>query len=790
MDDEVIPFKVCDPAMGSGHFLVDAANQMAGLVVELLEEIPTVDNLPLSVTSQPNYWRRLITRHCLYGVDLNPLAVNLAKLSLWLNCFAKEHKLTFIDHHLRQGNSLVGLRSLQQLRTIPKRKRDKSSSDSYISSSFDFDNLSGVLKEVAKDWASIVEVPEDDTDTQKAIMEESYEAVSERLKPLADLFVVYLMDGYLTPEAYKEFFYRFADERSLGSWFATNVDDLQDRLKEYRKRHQFFHWPLEFSDVFVKSNGFSATVGNPPWEVVKTNSQEFFEFYDPNFRSYGKQEAIAKQEELMKSVPQRREKWERYCKVYEQLGIYFREPVIFRARGKGSINTFQLFLEQFFTLIENGRRMGIVVPGGVYSDQGCMPLRQLFFDEGNIQFIYCFENRKRIFDIHSSFKFVLLGVEKGGKSETFKCAFMEHDPEKLPTLEKNALCMSESLVRRFSPKNLSIMEFDSQRDVDLAESIYNQNSFLGNYLRNNWNTAIQLEFQIANINHLLKKNNEENEIDLFPLCRGKNIWILTNEFSSPAEWMYRNDVEAKETTWKVRFVFRDLAASTNERTFIPTVIPAGVPTVNTLHVCPLPEKAAMVIAAITSSFVLDWVARGKVNMHVNAYVVEQLPMVDFEGDDTRTSLIRSSILARACRLICTSEMFSTIWKSCFQEEWRKLEFWYPQLSSLNYGPAHEWQVREKITKHAKNLDKEWSGESGAKDRMPDGTDVGDRAQLRAEIDAYVAHLYQLNREQFSYILGTFPVLKKKEEKKFGEFLSKRKCLEEFDRLAIVLGEKS
>jgi len=101
VEEEVFNFKVCDPAMGSGHFLVDAANQITGLVIALLAEVPFVEGMSLAVTSNPNYWRRGVTRHCIYGVDLNPLAVNLAKLSLWLNCFASEHKLTFIDHHLR-----------------------------------------------------------------------------------------------------------------------------------------------------------------------------------------------------------------------------------------------------------------------------------------------------------------------------------------------------------------------------------------------------------------------------------------------------------------------------------------------------------------------------------------------------------------------------------------------------------------------------------------------------------------------------------------------------------------
>ena len=193
VEEEVLNFKVCDPAMGSGHFLVDAANQMAGLVVALLEEVPHVEGMTVSVTSRPNDWRRRITRHCIYGVDLNPLAVNLAKLSLWLNCFAIEHKLTFLDHHVRCGNSLIGIRSLDQLASIPERKKESKKKKDKQRLLFDYNDLSSVLAEAAQGVASITQIDEDDTDSQKAVLDEALDATSH-LRPLADLFTAYLMD--------------------------------------------------------------------------------------------------------------------------------------------------------------------------------------------------------------------------------------------------------------------------------------------------------------------------------------------------------------------------------------------------------------------------------------------------------------------------------------------------------------------------------------------------------------------------------------------------------------------
>jgi len=109
------------------------------------------------------------------------------------------------------------------------------------------------------------------------------------------------------------------------------------------------------------------------------------------------------------------------------------------------------------------------------------------------------------------------------------------------------------------------------------------------------------------------------------------------------------------------------------------------------------------------------------------------------------------------------------------------------LCEKPYGPAEEQRLRRRLANQAKSLTPTWKPECGVHDRLPDRRDTGDRAQVRAEIDAYVAHLYGLSRDDFAYILETFPVLKKKELQAFGEFRSKRKCLEEYDRLEKVLG---
>ena len=780
-ENDVLTFRVCDPAMGSGHFLVDAANQMAGLVVALLEEVPYVEAVSVSASSNPNDWRRRITRHCLYGVDLNPLAVNLAKLSLWLNCFAGQHRLTFLDHHLRCGNSLIGIRSLKQLAVIPERKKDgkkKNGPDDFL---FDFSDLSVLLAEAAGKVSSIASIDEDDTDSQKSVLQISRDSVAN-LYPLADLFTAYLMDSGFSHSDYQELFEHLIKQQSINPTLFERIKIV----KSYRDWHRFFHWPLEFPDVFSEDvqGGFSATIGNPPWDTVRSNSHEFFSIYDRFFRSYKKQEANRKASEIMSSNKDIARKWEEYRTGIEKQVTYYKEPINFKDSGQVPPNTYRLFLEQYYLILQKNGRIGIVVPSGLYTDQACLPLRDIIFRHCNVNFIYCFENKLGIFNIHRMFKFVLLSATKGNKTSTFKCAFMEQDPNRLHLIDNNAFRISIEQIERFSPNTLSLMEFAEMRELTISSRIYSNNLILGNYLKSTWNTAFQDEFHMTHDSKLFHFDCCDQNDKLVPLCEGKQIWILTNSLSSPTKWMTKKNASNKPTTKFNRAIYRSIASNTNERTLIPSVVPAGTPTGNSLDVCPLPTKFAVLIATIMGTFVVDWITRKKVTTNLSKFITSQLPMINPENN----CQIHELLLALGCRLICTTQEFIYIWKDCFSDYWINSEFWYNSKVDLNsYGPSHEHEIRYRLKEETLTLTPDWEPHCGIHERLPDRRDTGDRAQLRAEIDAYIAYLYGLSRDDFIYILDTFPVLKKKEETAFGEFMSKRKCLEEYDRISLILG---
>ena len=793
-EEDLLQFKVCDPAMGSGHFLVDAANQMAGLVVELLEEIPDVDDLKVSVTSHPNAWRRRVTRHCLYGVDLNPLAVNLAKLSLWLNCFAKEHKLTFIDHHLRQGNSLIGLRSLEQLKSIPKRKRDgKRKAEQALL--FDFDDLSEALTDAAKGVASITEIAEDDTDTQKAVLDESYEATSERLKPLADLFTAYLMDGDVTSEDYGEIFSCLANGKPVESGFSSDLPEVWERLRAYQERHDFFHWPLEFPDVFGADAvcGFSGTIGNPPWDLCSANHQEFFSVYDGEFRSLNRKQSLNRLNEICESNREIAKKWLRYKQGVDEQNAYFAEPSAYTHAPSGRNNLYQYFLLRGFDLLSLGGKIGVVSPSGLYTDKGCQRLRECFFTQSSIDYLYCFENRRAIFNIHRSFKFVLFGTTKGGTTDSFRCAFMEHDPERLPIIDADSLEMSMNQVRKFSPETLSVMEFSDADQLKVATALYKKSELLGDLRLAGQTIEFQLELMMNTAAKLFNEaENLQDKEGYLPLYEGKMIWHYDAHWGDPN--YYVNEVRASEYTGYpkpfFRLGFRDVTASTNERTLVAAIIPPTfhgntIPTIvpKVEGGCSIKEtwRDTFYLLSVLNSFCCDFIARQKITNHMNFHYMKSLPIPKPENSE-----LISNVVLNAMRLVCDSSDYKNLWEVAFDKSYINRSFYKDTL----YGPEHEQQIRDRLINSLNRLTEKWEDELSVKDRQSGRRDAGDRAQLRAENDACIAHLYGLVRDEFAYVLDTFPVLKKKEEKAFGEFMSKRKCLEEYDRLAAILGEKS
>jgi len=256
INEEILELSVLDPAMGSGHFLVNATNLITNKIVEFLNDF----GLNLDIDTSPQYWRRKVVESCIYGVDKNELAVNLAKLSLWILSMAKDKPLSFLDHHLKQGDSLVGA-NLENVGQFPRDKRIKGVNLFEDNLSFDKD-VKNIIDQY-NDIENIESEERDIIDSKKEILEE----ITEKTKPykfICDFHTQATYDKSITQQEY---------ENTVSS-FNTNF--------VYERPNNYFHWELEYPEVLIKNGGFDCIIGNPPYGNLLSDFQKQFvsKYYD------------------------------------------------------------------------------------------------------------------------------------------------------------------------------------------------------------------------------------------------------------------------------------------------------------------------------------------------------------------------------------------------------------------------------------------------------------------------------------------------------------------------------
>ena len=258
---QILNLKVCDPAMGSGAFLVEACRQLADALVDAWRAQDAVPNIPPDET-ETIYARRLIAQRCLYGVDRNPVAVDLAKLSLWLITLSRDHPLTFLDHALRHGDALVGL-TKRQIGAFHW-KGDAP----MFQVGFEARETEERLKKAAELRQRIREAPEhtEDRELRRLWEDARFEASNVRL--LGDLALAAFFEGKKPKEREQQ---RMEFAREVGDGHATRYRSWLDELRDADPPMAPFHWEIEFPEVFERENGgFDAVVGNPPFAGKNT----------------------------------------------------------------------------------------------------------------------------------------------------------------------------------------------------------------------------------------------------------------------------------------------------------------------------------------------------------------------------------------------------------------------------------------------------------------------------------------------------------------------------------------
>jgi hypothetical protein len=802
---------VIDPACGSGHFLLAAARRIAARVARARTS---------GVASTQDYRHALrdVVRSCIHGVDRNPMAVELTKVALWIETVEPGKPLGFLDASILCGDSLLGVFDLEVLREgIPDAaykplsgddkdaakyfdRRNKAERDGQ--GTLDFAGGKSTLPAappLAASLRAVRNLPEDTTGEIAEKRKRLAAAKSERQlwgwRMAADL----QMAAFLMPK--KDV------PREPGAALVPTTDHVWRTLSggqvygplvgtacEVVNRARVFHWPLEFPDVMAVG-GFDVVVGNPPWERIKLQEQEFFAAREPEIASAPTADARGKLIAQLKAAHE----GTREHRLYNEFelakraagasSIFAREGGRFPLTGRGDVNTYALFSELFSVLTNRRGRSGVIVPTGVATDGTTAEFFASLLTSFRLVSLIDFENRERLFPtIDSRMKFCILTL--GHEQDAPVFSFFLANTAQLAEAERS-FKMSYSEMARINPNTKTAPVFRSRADADLTTRIYSRvpvlfdasDSALGNpwsfeYMTKMFDMADNSgEFKTATqctTEGFSRSGNgwfdtkgqswvpvyEAKMIHTFDhrwaTCDGRDFRdSLVSEKASgdfeamPRFWLPAARVRERLVTknWGREWLmgWRDITNTTNERTVISTAYPAVAVghTLRNMFVGTEPILSAAFLACL-SSLPFDYLARQKLGgTHLTVEILQQLPVIPPASYKSADLAYISSIVLELCYTSQSMRGFAR---------------------DLGYdGPLFHWN----------------------EDR---------RAILRAELDAWYARAYGLTRDELRYILDpadvmgpdypseTFRVLKNNEIKRFGEYRTRRLVLEAWDRL--------
>lgn len=864
----LLNMKVCDAASGSGHIVLAMARTIAWYICTLR----TGEDNPASLDYRQAL-REVISR-CVYAVDYNPDAVELCKVVLWIEGYCAGKPLSFLDHHIRCGNSVLGVSALQMLIDgVPDKALTAEDKDTLkalkkmnqeaikavngdsgneqllgLENSFGVENMTAAQIGLADKIRFINHLPED-TLEEEIIKQERWKELmdSARIDCLRRACDIYTYAFYntvkheeiikekedvngkwqLEPEVpYTKTVIRALQEidameclekgKPLPTYYLQLSADFKTEVKRMADEQRFFHWCVEFPEVFASNKGFDVMCGNPPWDKLQMEEEKWFAGKNNDIvKAANQADRKKKISQLEAEDPILYQEFQKACNAIASQSNFVKNSGRFPLTAVGKLELSSLFAELCLSFTKEA--WGLVLPTGIAVNDSNKYFFSKLIDENRLISLYDFENREKLFDIDSRFKFCLITAGKAQAeprtvSGGFYLTRIDHllDPRRIYTLRTDDFA-------RFNPNTKLCPIFRTAKDANLTAKIYRKAPILINdeTKENIWGIRFMMMFNMASASSVFRTRKQLDELggqlqrdsyivenDVYvPLYEGKMFWLYNHHYASfpneyevekrpssinstpysiladscssiaPWYWVNKSLVDSRlidcdkegNVRWKWEhsyyIAFRDVARAADARTCIASLMPSGIAAG---HKAPLVFTSRSLIpsacfAAMLSSLVFDYVARQKVGGSSMAlFIMKQQPVLT---PDQIPSSMQWQMVKRVAELCYFNHDMdgwaSELWEEMNEEQRMEL----PQL-----GNQQPWIYNPER-----------------------------RAILQAELDAIFAHLYGLNTEDLVYILDpedvcgkgcineTFRVLKDNELRQYGEYRTKRLVLEAWNK---------
>ena len=831
-EQALLSLKVCDPACGSGHFLIAAAQRVA----RRLALIRSKGDEP-SPDQQRHALRQVISR-CIHGVDLNPMAVELCRVALWLEAVEPGKPLTFLDHHIKCGNSLLGVtpellaaplpdaaftalegdskdacKKLKQINKNEQTRRDIGEDLFAVMEQHDrgeLERAAATLVALTDDnpeefrrkkaaWVNFGNTPEYQRNKLHAdawcaafVMRKTFHPSQDDPRlPSQDPFGV--TQGML--------------DRVLGQTPVLSDAPVMEETRRLAKQYRFFHWHLEFPDVFARG-GFDCAIGNPPWDQIQCDPRQFFGPIIPAIANAQNMRAREKMiEELKDSDPNIYEQYKSELRFTEGIQHIIHNSGHYPLTSFGRLNTAPLFTELYLSLVNINGRTGLIIPSGIATDSFNQYFFQDVMDTGSLVSLFDFENRKGIFPgVHRSTKFCLftcLSPKAGGSGAPAEFIFFALDVGELRDPDRRVALSLEDIAL-INPNTRTCPIFRSRADAELTRYIYRRVPVLirepndDRPGENPWNIKFKLMFMMNSDSHLFRIK-EQLESDgwlldgnifrrggeaYLPLYEAKLIhhydhrWAtyegLKTRDVTPAEksdprftilpryWVHEKEIQSSLSNSRncpLLLGYRRISNTTNERTFIMTIMPPSAAGDSVFLVTPENTVNLRLLTCCSATIAFDFIVRQKMGgTNLNFYLTKQLPVLPPEAYavacpwSNQDKTIGDWLLPRVLELTYTAWDIQPFARDCGYD-----------------GPPFPWDEER-------------------------------RFRIRCELDAAFFHLYLGSAEEWrkqspallkhfptprkavSYIMDTFPIVQRKDLAAHNCYRTKDVILSLYDAL--------